>query len=294
MKALPILFCIALSIAAADHKTLQVGSKPESVTKGFGGKYYVTVMNENAPGDGLIRRVSGDKVEDFATGLDDPKGIAFVGGYLVTADNKRVWKIDSKGQKSVLIDEKKLPHPVNNFLNDVAASRDGKSVFVSDMGASDKIFDSQRKLWPLDSAEAKSLPANGRIYRITLEGEVSVAVEANPDMRCPNGVTAPQKDLLLIGDFFTGNIISQWKGQRNIIATGYRGADAIERDKKGNIYVSSWTEGKVWKLDSEGRNAKVIAEGFKSAADFFLDEGAKQILLPDMLAGTLTFIPLQK
>jgi sugar lactone lactonase YvrE len=297
MKMRLFLLCFfALSFAhsrAAVRKEIAVGKNPESVTKGFGGHFYVTVMNEaNVEGDGVIRKVSGEKVEDFATGLDNPKGIVFIGRHLVTADTKRVWKIDEKGQKTVLAEEKSFPFPIGSFLNDVAAAPDGKSVYVSDMGASSKMRDPQGKLWPLDSSEAKALPAIGRIYQITLDGKISIAVDANADMPCPNGVSAPDSDTLLIGEFFTGNLIAQSKGQRKILATGYRGADAIERDAQGNIYVSSWTQGKVWKLDAHGQNGTVIAEGFKSAADFYLDLEAKQIVLPDMLAGTLTYLPL--
>jgi sugar lactone lactonase YvrE len=281
------------SLSAAIPRVVNVGTRPESVTKGFDGHYYVTIINEgNVPGDGTIVKIVGDKTEVFATGLDNPKGLVFVGGFLITADMKKVWKIDAKGQKSVLAEEKDLPFPVSNFLNDVAVAPDGKGVFVTDMGASDKMRDDKGQFWPLDSAEAKALPAVGRIYHITLEGKVKIAVDANPDMPCPNGVSAPSKDELLIGEFFTGNLISVSNGQRKILATGYRGADAIERDSKGNLYVSSWSQGKVWKLDPQGQNAKVFAEGFKSAADFYLDAEAGQMILPDMLAGTLTFLPL--
>ncbi|MCW5556262.1 MAG: SMP-30/gluconolactonase/LRE family protein [Verrucomicrobiae bacterium] len=277
---------------AAERRVVRVGKNPESVTKGFGGHYYVTLINEgNVPGDGTVVKLVGDQPEVFATSLENPKGIVFVGGYLVTADMKTVWKIDAEGRKSVLAAEKDLPFPVSNFLNDVAAAPDGKSVFVSDMGASDKM-NGPEGLWPLDSPQAKALPAIGRIYQITLEGKVSIAVDANPDMACPNGVSAPGPDELLVGEFFTGNLISVSQGQRKVLATGYRGADAIERDPQGNLYVSSWTQGKVWKLDPRGQNATVLAEGFQSAADFFLDPEAKQLVLPDMRAGTLTFLPL--
>lgn len=281
------------SLPAAERRVIQVGNKPESVTKGFGGHYYVTLINEgNVPGDGTVVKLVGDRPEVFATGLENPKGIVFVGGYLVTADMKKVWKIDAEGRKSVLVEEKDLPFPVSNFLNDVAAAPDGRSVFVSDMGASDKMNSPEGKLWPLDSAQAKALPTLGRIYQITLDGKVTIAVDANADMPCPNGVSAPSPDELLIGEFFTGNLLSISKGERKILATGYRGADAIERDREGNLYVSSWTQGKVWKLDPNGQNATVLAEGFRSVADFYLDPEARQIVLPDMLASTLTFIAL--
>ena len=41
------------------------------------------------------------------------------------------------------------------------------------------------------------------------------------------------KETLLMGDFFTGNIVSYKAGKMDVIASGFRGADAIEQD--GNM-----------------------------------------------------------
>ena len=103
-------------------------------------------------GDAVIKVLDGDKSKVFAKGLNEPKGIAFTGKYLVTADQTRVMKIDRKGNVSVLADKKDFPREVS-FLNDVAASHDRKSVYVTDMGAISKMFDpdKERTLWPRDS-----------------------------------------------------------------------------------------------------------------------------------------------
>lgn len=295
-----VLFCLLVTAGflpaiGKDFPSVQVGLKPESVTRGFGGHYYVTVMNEgNVAGDGTVRKVENGKVTDFASGLDNPKGIVFVGNHLVTADMKKVWKISAEGEKSILAEEKDFPFPLG-MLNDVAVapSSEDEAVYVTDMGANARMKDKQGNLWPLDSQEARELPAIGRVYRISLtDGKVSLAVPANADMPCPNGVSAAFKGEILVGEFFTGNLISTDGSKREILATGYRGADAIERDAQRNLYVSSWVQGKVWKLDPDGKNARVLAEGFKSAADFYLDQEAGQIVLPDMLSGTIHFIPL--
>jgi sugar lactone lactonase YvrE len=282
------------AVAAPARKVISVGTRPESVTRGFGGKYYVTVMNDpQTPGDGVIKVIEGDATKDFATGFDEPKGICFTGKFLVTTDVKRVWKIDDKGDKTILADEKDFPHPVS-FLNDTACEAGGRAVFVSDMGANTRMRDDKGQLWPLNSEKAKELPAIGRIYRIALDGKPALAIDAGADLPCPNGVAAPQKGRLLVAEFFKGNIIEH-KGKKTVVlSTGFRGGDGIEQDHKGNIYLSSWTQGKLWKLDKHGKEQRLLVEGFQSAADFFLDEKGKQILLPDMKAGTVTFIPLDE
>jgi sugar lactone lactonase YvrE len=277
----------APTMAPAVRRPLAVGTRPESVTRGFGGHLYVTVMNAQEPGDGVVKVVKGDTVEVFATGLDEPKGIAFTGEYLVTTDLKRVWRIDARGRAVVLADERDFPLPVS-FLNDTAAAADGKSVFVTDMGARDKM-NGPDGLWPLDSPQAAVLPAIGRVYQITLEGKVTVAVEANADMPCPNGVAVDPLGGLLVAEFFKGNILSVRNGNVRVLNTGFRGADGIQRGADGRIYVSSWTQGKVWRLGRMGDHAEMVAEGFESAADFHVDESAGVLILPDMKAGTLNW-----
>jgi hypothetical protein len=110
-----------------------------------------------------------------------------------------------------------------------------------------------------------------------------------------NGVTAPAAGRLLLAEFFVGNILEQTSGSAlKTLATGYRGADGIELDDQGNIYISSYSQGKVWKLDSAGKNEKVILDGrgFGSTADHFLDKAGKRLIIPDTGKGTLIFLPI--
>ena len=288
---------ITVPVAVAKNKVVKIGERPESVTKGFGGKYYVTVMNSaDEEGDAVIKMLDEGKVSVFAKGLNEPKGIAFTGDYLVTADQTRVMKIDSKGNVSSLAEKKSFKREVS-FLNDVAVSHDRKSVFVTDMGAISKMFDpdKERSLWPLESKQAKELPAIGCVYQITLDGKITDAVSSGQkDVPGPNGVGRSGKEGLLLGDFFTGNIVRKTaKGKLRVIAKGLRGADAVEPDGKGGIYVSSWTQGKVWKLTENGKKKELILDGLKSAADLFVDPKAKKLIVPDMLAGTLIFVDIK-
>ena len=297
LAGLILSIMVATPVLGAKNKVVKIGERPESVTKGFGGKYYITVMNSpDTEGDAVIKMLDGDKVTVFAKGLNEPKGIAFTGDYLITADQTRVMKIDRKGNVSILAEKKGFPREVS-FLNDVAVSHDRKSVFVTDMGAISKMFDpdKERTLWPLKSKQAKELPALGCVYQITLDGKISDAVSSGQKLvPGPNGVGRSGKTGLLLGDFFTGNIVRKTKkGKLRVIAEGVRGADAVDSDGKGGIYVSSWTQGKVWKLTENGKKKELLLEGLKSAADFYLDRKAKKLIVPDMLAGTLIFVDIK-
>ena len=221
----------------------------------------------------------------FATGLDEPKGICFVGEYLVATDLKRVVKIDASGRVAVLAEGDDFPVEVR-YLNDAATAPDGKSVFITDMGDRDNLWQSDRKLHPVDSKAAAAFKVVGRVFQIGLDGTVTSIVQPSPLMVCPNGVGVANDGSLLIGGFFTGNILKYTDGKLEVMATDYRGADAVEEDACGNLYVSSWNQGKVWRIAPDG-SATVLIENLETAADFYLDEETRKLFLPDMLTGKI-------
>ena len=273
-------------------ETVEIGMRPESVTRGFDGDLFVTVMNDQVRGDGVIVRVRRGKVMVHTTGLDEPKGIAFVGEHLICTDLTRVWKIDAFGRKSLLADKSNFPHPVL-YLNDVAAAPDGESVYVTDMGDRDDMWESPGVFWSMDSPRAAAMKRVGRVYRIDLSGKVTLVAGPSEDMICPNGVGIGKDGQVMIGGFFTGNILEVRDGELVVVATGYRGADAVEQDSSGRYYVSSWNQGKVWRFSPEG-SPEVLVEGLQSAADFLLEEADGKLYLPDMKAGTLVVINIKE
>ncbi len=271
---------------------LEVGERPESITKGFDGDYFVTVMNGKEEGDGVVKRIHGSKVTVFATGLDEPKGICFVGGYLFTTDLKKVRQIDSEGNVTILVDTDDFPLAVS-YLNDAAAAPEGDAIYITDMGANTKMFKEPGALWPIGSNEYKSMPVIGRVYKIHLNGTISISINSNGLMTNPNGVGVGKDGQLMVGAFFKGNVLEQTDLGLSVIGHGMRGADAVEQDSKGNYYVSSWSQAKVWKIDAADHNVTILAEGLQSAADFYLEEDKGRLLLPDMKAGVVITVPIQ-
>lgn len=299
----PMLACLAIlgltsSLVFADApKSIDVGKSPESVCRGFGGKLYVTMINGDEPGDGTIVKVDGETVTVFAKGFNNPKGMVFVGQTLIASDETVLWKIDKEGTATKLVEAKDFPESVE-FLNDVAAGKDGESVYVAEMSSPKPMFDpsGERKLWGLESEEAKTLPNKGCIYKVTLAGQVSVAIPAgNPALKFPNGVYAggtKEKERVFAADFFTGNIVTYNNGKYQVVATGPRGFDGL-MVTKDHFFGSSWTEGKVVQIDRKTKEVKVLLEGLQTAADFFYDAKNKQLVVPDMVAGKLIFLPIE-
>lgn len=272
---LGLLSSLMMGAQAADMKVVKGLKMPESVLSTPDGRIFVSEIGEfGKPGDGDIAIISADgTVKPFATGMDDPKGLAFAKGTLYVADNKRVLKVGKDGKWSVFVAPEAFPaKPM--FLNDLVIGDDG-ALYVSDSG------DLKGK--------------GGAVYRIAMDGKVSTVVNGD-DRRvlAPNGLLADGKDNLLMVDFFSGVLyrITIKTGKMVLIAEGFGGGDGLVRDRHGVLWVSDWQNGRVFKLKSDGSLAmeKTL---FQSAADIGLSADGKFILVPDMKAGTLTWLPVQ-
>jgi sugar lactone lactonase YvrE len=265
---------------------IEVGSKPESITKGFNDNYYVTIMNGKEEGDGEVVEISKKGVTTFSKGFDEPKGIIFLNEHLYFSDVNRVWKVDKDGNATVFVKAEDFPAEVL-YLNDVSLDGKSEGMYVADMGATSYMRDENNDLWPLDSEEAKLVPQLGRIYHIDLSGKISMTQDTSPLMLNPNGVGVDNNGDIMVGAFFLGNFLVKQNGELMPLVGNFRGADAVEQDAKGNYYVSSWSLGKVWKIDGKTLEITVLIEGLKSAADFYLEEEKGRLLVPDMMAGKI-------
>lgn len=275
------------------HFPVKVGTKPESITKGFEGNYYVTVMNDNEPGDAEILEISADGIKTFSKAFDQPKGIVYLNDHLYFSDITRIWKVDSEGTASIFVDSDKFPEEVL-YLNDVSLNAKKNGIYVADMGATKYMWDEDGNLWPLDSEEAKLVPPLGRIYHVDMEGQVSIAQDTSKLMLNPTGVGIDNNNNLMVGAFFLGNFLVNRNGELQALKGQFRGADAVEQDSKGNYYISSWSQGKVWKIEGKTEEASLLIDGLKSAADFYLEEDKSCLLFPDMMEGVVLSVDINK
>ena len=275
MKKLLLLLALLPTYALAKEPTKITGLKsPESVVQANDGNIYITEINEfGKDGDGQISKVDKDgNVTVFATGMDDPKGIATIGDKLYVADKNRVLEVNKDGTWQVYGAQMAFPGtPV--FLNDIEADKLG-NLYVTDSG---------------------DLKSGGQIYKIDKGGEkVSVVVDSkNPDILAPNGLLFEGRNNLLSVDFESGILyrVNIATGKTTKLATGFGGGDGMVKTSSGTIYISDWKNGKVYRL-AAGK-AKVMKEGYKAAADIALTKDEKFIMVPDMKAGELDFIELK-
>ncbi len=287
------LFSTGCTLQPEIQFPLKVGVRPESITKGFNKNYYVTVMNGSEEGDGEVVEISAKGMKTFAKGFDEPKGIVYFGGHLYFSDLTRIWKVDSKGNASVFVKKEDFPKEVL-YLNDVALDAEGKCIYVTDMGATKYMRDENNNLWPLDSEQAKLVPALGRIYKIDLKGHVSITQDTSSLMLNPNGVGVDNNNNIMVGAFFLGNFLVKRDGKLTPLKGQFRGADGVEQDSKGNYYVSSVVSGTVWKIDGKTEESTVLIDGLKSAADFYLEEEKGRLLLPDLRDGIIYAVEIKE
>jgi len=271
---------------------VKVGERPESITKGFNDNYYVTVMNGKERGDGTVVEISKTGVKVFAKGFDEPKGIVFVNEHLYFSDLTRIWQVDKGGNATEFVNKTNFPEEVL-YLNDVAVAANKQGIYVADMGATKYMRDENNDFWPLDSEQAKLVPALGRIYHIGLDGNVSITQDTSSLMLNPNGVGVDAAGNIMVGAFFLGNFLVTKDGELTPLKGRFRGADAVEQDRAGNYYVSSWSQGTVWKIDGQSEVSTVLINNLQSAADFYLEEEKGRLLLPDMMAGTVYSVDIR-
>lgn len=265
-----------LAAFCANSEELKVVSgfkMPESVLAMPGGKLFVSEIGEfGKDGDGIISIVSADgTVKPFATGMNDPKGMAFHEGKLYVADKTRILKVGKDGKWEVFVAPEAFPAKPQ-FLNDLVMGDDG-ALYVSDSG------DLNGK--------------GGAVYRIGMDGNVKTVVSADdPRVLAPNGLLADGKDHVLMVDFFSGILyrITVKTGKMESLAEGFGGGDGIVRDRKGVLWVSDWKNGRVFSLKKDG-SLDLQKVTFQSAADIALSQDGRFILVPDMKAGTLTWLP---
>ena len=246
---------------------------PESCIQAKDGSIYISEIGEfGKDGDGQISKLDKNgKLSVFATGMDDPKGLAMIGDKLYVADKTRVLEINKDGTWQVYGAQMAFPStPV--FLNDLETDKLG-NLYVSDSG---------------------DLKSGGQIYKIAKDGAITIVVDSkNPDILAPNGLLSEGRNNLLEVDFESGILyrVNLTTGATTKVATGFGGGDGLVKTKSGKIFISDWKNGKVYQVLAG--KAHVIKEGYKASADIALSRDEKMLMVPDMKAGELDFIPLK-
>jgi len=251
---------------------------PESVVQAPNGKIYVSEINGfGKDGDGQITVIENGQQRVFAKGLDDPKKMAVIGKTLYVADKTKILKIDVDGKVQTFVPASAFP-TTPLFLNDLEV-------------------DPQGNLYVSDSGDILGTGIGGAIYKIDANGKVSLLIDGKQDVRvmAPNGLLADDTGNILIYVDFTSGILYSLNTKTNAlndIAEGFGGGDGLLHHSNGTMYVSDWKSGKVFSVNTKG-DVALVKGGYQSAADIAINKDEKYIMVPDMKAGELDFIPLK-
>jgi glucose/arabinose dehydrogenase len=253
---------------------------PESSIAHPDGRIFVTEIGGfGVNGDGKVTVVNPDgTTKTLVDGLNDPKGIDLFDNQLYVADVDQVVRISLDGTKTVIAKPSDFQDkPI--FLNDIEIDGLG-NVYVSDSG------DDNGK--------------HGAIYKITPTGKVTQIINDKSGIKRPNGLLMDGPNKMLVADFGTGKLfqvmLNQKLGSKNQVTElnhGFGGADGLIRDVDGVLYVSDWAGGKVWQLTEPKSTPQLISEGNMSSADISISVDGKTLLMPDMKAGKLLYIPVK-
>lgn len=240
-----------------------------------GKAYFISNINgepEARDNNGFITRLDTDgKVTSLkfihggeaGVSLHAPKGMALLGQTLYIADLDQLKGFDKTTGKLLLTVS--VPAPASHgavSLTDVAATPGGL-LYVSDQAAN-------------------------RIYRIDPAANHRVDLLIHDDrLAGPAGVAVhPRTNHLIVVSWDKGKILEVTPDgqlaemESNGFFTGrFQNLSGVDFDRWGNMYVSDFTKGKIWRMTRNHR-FQVIAEYLPSPADIGIDRANNLILVP--------------
>jgi len=207
--------------------------------------------------------------------LNAPKGLAIIGDILYVADINVVRKFDRKTGEAR--GEIKIPNA--SFLNDLAASPDGKILYASDSAVTFK---------------AGGFVGTGKdaIYAINVKkGLVNVLI-SDEGLHWPSGLLADDDGVWVVA-LGTNRLfhVDQQGSAGPATKLPKAGLDGIVRLGDGSFLISSWEASAIYRGSPRGEFKEVISQ-IPSPADIGLDVKRNTLLIPIFQKSAVQFVPL--
>ena len=223
-------------------------------------------------GDGNIIQIDREGTESFFdTTLASSKGLVIYEEILYVSADTAVVGLDLATGEEVW----SLAIPEIGFYNDVA-------------------FDSSGYLYVTNF-----VPDNegGGIYKIDIETRLYTPLSVG--LNYPNGIMYDHRNnRLLVCGFWPNYRIVETDPESGtsstIVYPPFGGMDGIACDLNGNIYVSNWSHEAVYRYDREFQESPVqVSSGHSGPADIFYNDRDHVLVVPNLNANTVDFIPIK-
>lgn len=259
------------------HSKLDGLKNPASAVVAADGKTYVTVAGElGKDGDGAVLRIENGKAVPFASGFDDPSGIAAFLQFLFVADKDRIWRITPQGKADVFVKASAFPIQPRQ-LTDLTADLESGLLYVADTGG----------------RQGQS----AAVYRVTPQGRVQLVIDNKkfPSLSRPSGLVLDGATHLLVADAGTGEVhrVKLTDGSTEKLLGDLGSPSSLIWDHYGRLFIGDSKSGKLFVSARPGMKPVLLAEGFQSIADIGLDPARKAILVSDQKAGTLATVSVR-
>ena len=243
------------------------------------GVYFISSTNGDDVGWVSKLAADGSMINSrWATDLRNPMGMRVSGN--------RLWINNTTEVVGLNLDDPsdRIVHPIDGAisLNDLATDSSGHAYLSDSM--------------------------NSRVVKVNLAtGENSTYISTSPSS--PNGLLV-QGDRLYIaswgvmsdrpeeraqwitktaGDLYWVSLKDSTKS-RHIIVPELGNLDGVEIDQKGNIYVSDWESGKLYKISSGTKTVVGLGQYGQGLADIGLNSLTGELALPVMLSSEVLFL----
>ncbi len=279
MRILPLFLLIALSAPAVTHPQPKLAwslgglSSPESVVyDAQRDRLYVSNLatrgEGRTPGDGFISMVSrqGDMLElTWATGMDDPKGLAVANNRLYVADTAELIEVHLDTGK--VLNRYRPEDGKSGGFNDCTADPHGNVyVYSSRLGTVHRLHAGRFEPWvKIDTSQTGGI--NG------LRAEADRLVLGGWSLTDANGDKRPgHLNTLRFRDHAQGRIGSEPVAH----------CDGIEPDGLGGYTVTDWLTGDVKHVSAAGETSPIMTLVRGTADHEYLIESG-MLFIPSML-----------
>ena len=287
MKKIILISALLLSFNGLTEKTTSTNqpnfSQPESVyfySAGAldPGAYFISSTNGNEMGWVSKLAADGSMIDSrWATNIRNPMGMRVSGKRLWVNNITEIIGINLKDPSDRIV------YSIDDaiLLNDLATDSSGYAYLSDSM--------------------------NSRVVRVDLEtGENSTYISTLPS--APNGLLVHRDRLYIAswgimsdqpkeraewvtttpGDLYWVSLKESEK-VRNIIVPELGNLDGLEIDQEGNIYVSDWENGKLFKISSSNKTIIEHGKYKQGLADIGMNSLTGEIVLPIMLSNEVLF-----